>query len=116
MEGLHDYWPGPSLKPDAIHTLSASWEYERGRPTPSASLGVSAGVLPLEAGETTFDLDQFVQNDDVSLLRIDTNGTRLATDEFSDLVINIILDIDLHEMDLLSECVAPAVVATCACL
>ena len=50
--------------------------------TPGRPTRLSAWVFPLKTSEATFDLDQFVQNDDVPLLGVDADGTRLAADEF----------------------------------
>jgi len=44
-----------------------------------------------------------VENHNVRLLRINADGTSLTTDKFRDVIVDIVWDIDLHEVGLLTN-------------
>ena len=49
----------------------------------------------------TFYLNKFVENNNVSLFRIDADRAIFTTDKFFDVIVDIVWDIDLHEVKLL---------------
>ena len=59
--------------------------------------GPSAGTLRLDPCQTTLDFDQLMQDEDVCLLCVDPDWTRIASDQLFDLVLQARGDVYLHE-------------------
>ncbi len=57
---------------------------------------VSDGVVLLDFGKTTFYFDQFVQDDDVCLFGIDADWAGFTTDEFRNVIVDVIWNGDFH--------------------
>ena len=66
---------------------------------------ISGRVILLESSEATFDLDQFMQDDDVRLLGVDADGTGIAADEFRDVRVDIGRDVDLNVVSVIQRAI-----------